>query len=317
MPELPEVETIRGQLAPLVEGRRLLRVEILDSRWSRPLAPAELQDALEGRRVERLGRRGKYLVWHLSDDVYLAQHLRMTGAVLADPDPEPAHTRVRVRLGAASGAGSKGGGGKGTGAGKGRGGGRKLAFVDPRRFGTGELLLGSEAMEEFFAARLGLEPFEEGFTAEHLRALAKGRRAPIKALLLDQRKIAGVGNIYADEALFRAGIHPLRAAGTLTLAQWERLRETVIEALSAGIDARGATIDDFRHVDGVRGSFQHQFLVHLREGEPCGVCGTTIVKMVAAGRGTYVCESCQRRPRGLKRRGARPAAHFPRLPGPR
>ena len=316
MPELPEVETIRGQLAPLVEGRRLLRVEILDPRWSRPLAPAELEDALQGRRVERLGRRGKYLVWHLSDDVYLAQHLRMTGAVLADPDPEPAHTRVRVRLGAASGARAKGGGGKANGAGK--GGGRRLAIVDPRRFGTGELLLGSEAMEEFFAARLGLEPFEEGFTAEHLRALAKGRRAPIKALLLDQRKIAGVGNIYADEALFRAGIHPLRAAGTLTLAQCERLRETVIEALSAGIDARGATIDDFRHVDGVRGSFQHQFLVHLREGEPCGTCGTTIVKMVAAGRGTYVCERCQKRPRGVKPRprGARRAGRSPRPPEP-
>ncbi len=305
MPELPEVETIRGQLAPLVESRRLLRVEILDPRWSRPLAPAELEDALEGRRVERLGRRGKYLVWHLSDDVYLAQHLRMTGAVLADPDPEPAHTRVRVRLGARKG--------------EGRGAGRRLALVDPRRFGTGELLLGSEAMEEFFAARLGLEPFDERFTAEHLHALAKGRRMPIKALLLDQRRIAGVGNIYADEALFRAGIHPLRAAGTLTLAQWERLRETTIEALSAGIDARGATIDDFRHVDGVRGSFQHQFLVHLREGEPCGTCGTTIVKMVAAGRGTYVCESCQKRPRGVKARprGARPTGRSPRLPGPR
>ena len=174
---------------------------------------------------------------------------------------------------------------------------RHLAIVDPRRFGTGELLLGSAALAEFLDARLGLEPFDELFTAEHLRGLAKGRTAPIKALLLDQRKIAGVGNIYADEALHRAGIHPLRRAGTLTAAQHARLRETVIEALSAGIDARGATIDDFRHVDGVRGSFQDQFLVHLREGEPCGTCGTSIVKMVVAGRGTYVCETCQARPR--------------------
>jgi len=314
MPELPEVETIRRQLAPLVEGRRVQRIEILDSRWSRPLAPRELEAAIEGRRVESLGRRGKYLLWNLSDDVHLAQHLRMTGSVLADPDPEPAHTRVRIQLGPRTG-------GKSTAAGKtkakGGGGARKLAIVDPRRFGTGELLLGTDAMEEFFAARLGLEPFEEGFTAEHLRALAKGRRAPIKALLLDQRRIAGVGNIYADEALFRAGIHPLRAAGTLTGEQYARLRETVIEALSAGIDARGATIDDFRHVDGVRGSFQDQFLVHLREGKPCGVCGTTIVKMVAAGRGTYVCETCQKRPRGLRRPGARPDGRSPRRPGPR
>jgi formamidopyrimidine-DNA glycosylase len=193
--------------------------------------------------------------------------------------------------------------------------------VDPRRFGTGELLLGSDALDAFLAARLGLEPFDAGFTAEHLRALARGRSAPIKAFLLDQRKVAGVGNIYADEALFRAGIHPLRPAGRLTGAQHERLRSAVIEALSAGIDARGATIDDFRHVDGVRGSFQDQFLVHLRAGEPCAVCASTIVKMVVAGRGTYVCETCQARPRTgqrkLKQPVARPGDRSSRRPAPR
>jgi formamidopyrimidine-DNA glycosylase len=275
MPELPEVETIRRQLAPLVEGRRLHRVEILDPLWSRPLAPHELADALTGRRVERLGRRGKYLVWGLSGDVHLAQHLRMTGAVLCEPRPEPAHVRVRIELRPK----------------------RRLVIVDPRRFGTGELLLGSQALQAFLAARLGVEPFDEGFTAEHLRALARGRTAPIKALLLDQRRIAGVGNIYADEALFRAGVHPLRAAGGLSREQYARLRETIVQVLRDGIDARGATIDDFRHVDGVRGSFQDRFLVHRREGEPCPRCGSTIVKMVVAGRGTYVCEACQPRPR--------------------
>ncbi len=279
MPELPEVETIRRQLAPLVEGRRLQRIEILDPRWSRPRAPEELADALLGRRIQRLRREGKYLVWSFDGDVHLVQHLRMTGAVLSEPDPEPAHTRVRLQLGPA-----------GRGAGRG---GRRLAIVDPRRFGTGELLLGSEALAAFFAARLGLEPFDERFTAEHLRGLARGRTASIKALLLDQRRIAGVGNIYADEALFRAGIHPRRAAGRLSGDQCARLRESVIEALSAGIDARGASIDDFRHVDGVHGSFQDQFLVHRRAGEPCAACGSTIVKMVVAGRGTYVCETCQ------------------------
>ena len=298
MPELPEVETLRRQLAPLVEGRRLRRIEVLDPRWSRPLAPQELEQALMGRRIEHLGRRGKYLVWSFDGDVHLAQHLRMTGAVLADPDPEPPHTRVRMELGPA-----------------GRGGGtRRLAFVDPRRFGTGELLLGTDALEAFFASRLGLEPFDEGFTVEHLRTLAKGRTAPIKAFLLDQRRIAGVGNIYADEALFRAGIHPRRPAGALSREQWERLRDGVIAALSAGIDARGASIDDFRHIDGVRGSFQDQFLVHLREGEPCGVCGSTIVKTVVGGRGTYVCEACQP---PFRRRGARPGARSRRRPAPR
>lgn len=294
MPELPEVETIRRQLAPLVEGRRLKRVEILDARWSRPLAPRELADVLEGRRVETLGRRGKYLVWGLQDDVHLVQHLRMTGAVLYEPRPEPAHVRVRLELSPK----------------------RRLVIVDPRRFGTGELLLGGDALEAFFAARLGLEPLDELFTTEHLRGLARGRTAPIKAFLLDQRRIAGVGNIYADEALFGAGIHPLRPAGRLSTEQYARLRESVIAALQAGIDARGATIDDFRHVDGVRGSFQNQFLVHRREGEPCGRCGTTIVKMVVAGRGTYVCESCQPRPR-LRRRATGPNDPTRRPPAPR
>ena len=120
---------------------------------------------------------------------------------------------------------------------------------------------------------------------------------PIKAFLLDQRQIAGIGNIYADEALFRARIHPRRPTGRLSPKQYALLRDSVIDALRAGIDARGASIDDFRHVDGVRGAFQDQFLVHRRAGEPSVRCGTTIVKMVVAGRGTYVCEHCQPRPR--------------------
>jgi formamidopyrimidine-DNA glycosylase len=286
MPELPEVETIRRQLSPLVEGRTLERVEVLDWRWSRPLAPGELEDALRGRVVQELGRRGKYLVWHLSEEVFLAQHLRMTGTVLCDPEPEPRHVRVRIDLD----------------------GERRLVVVDPRRFGTGELLLGEQALQGFFDARLGLEPLDERFTAEHLRSIARGRTAPVKAFLLDQRRMAGVGNIYADEALHHAGIHPLQPAGRLSAEQHERLREALVWALNAGIEARGATIDDFRHVDGVWGSFQDRFRVHRREGEPCATCSTTIVKMVAAGRGTYVCERCQPPPRKLKRPAARPGA---------
>ena len=298
MPELPEVETIRRQLAPLVEGSRLERLEILDPRWSRPIAPQELSSALENRRVEALGRRGKYLLWSFEGDVHLAQHLRMTGVVLSEPDPEPAHTRVRLRF-ARAGSGSAGAGGRRGASLSAR---HNLVIVDPRRFGTGELLLGSTALDEFLAARLGLEPLDEGFTSEHLRALTRNRTAPIKALLLDQRRIAGVGNIYADEALHRAGIHPLRPAGRLSADQCTALREAVVDALLAGIDARGATIDDYRHLDGVEGSFQDQFLVYGRAGEPCTKCGRTIVKMVVAGRGTYVCETCQPRPRRPRRR---------------
>jgi formamidopyrimidine-DNA glycosylase len=305
MPELPEVETIRRQLAPLVEGRRLLEIEVLDPRWPRPLTPAELEEALRGRRVLALGRRGKYLLWEFEGDVHLAQHLRMTGSILADPDPEPLRTRVRMRMGAMRGAGA----GRGV----------RLAIVDPRRFGTGELLLGAPALEAFLDARLGVEPFDEEFTPEHLHELARRRSAPIKAFLLDQRRIAGVGNIYADEALFRAGIHPRRQAGSLTRAQYEALRDGVRDALAAGIDAKGASIDDFRHVDGVSGSFQDRFLVHLREGEPCVRCGSEVVKMVVAGRGTYVCETCQRRPRrpAARRRAAPQAGRSRRRPRPR
>jgi formamidopyrimidine-DNA glycosylase len=179
---------------------------------------------------------------------------------------------------------------------------RHLSFVDPRRFGTGQLLVGEQAREAFFAARLGVEPFDDAFTPALLRGLARGRRVPIKSFLLDQRMIAGVGNIYADEALFRTGVHPLRAAGALRPAQYARLRDAIREALSAGIDARGASIDDFRHLDGARGSFQDRFLVHRRAGEECTVCATIIRKLVVGGRGTYVCVRCQPAPRTVRAR---------------
>ncbi len=275
MPELPEVETIRRQLAPLVEGRVVARLQITDPRWCLPLAPGAVVDAVQGRRVERLARRGKYLVWELEDEAFLLMHLRMTGTLLYDPPPGTPYERVRWELDD----------------------GHALRFCDPRRFGTGELALGTAARDAFYAARLGLEPLDGELTGDALRRMARGRSAPVKAFLLDQRRIAGVGNIYADEALFRARVHPLRAAGKLTRRQWDAVAQAVREALVAGLAAGGATIDDFRHADGVRGSFQDEFLVHRRRGEPCPRCGTAVVKFVAAGRGTYACERCQPRPR--------------------
>jgi formamidopyrimidine-DNA glycosylase len=278
MPELPEVETIRRHLAPQIEGRTLDTVEIGDARWCRPLAPAEVEAALAGRRVERLSRRGKYLVWELEDELYLLMHLRMTGTLLLDPPAPPAHARVFFSLGE-----------------------RRLVYDDPRRFGTGELALGPDALAAFFDARLGVEPLEQAFTGEHLHALARTSRAPVKAFLLDQKRVAGVGNIYADEALFRARVHPLRPANRLSRAQCAAIRDGVVESLLAGLDAKGATIDDFRDPYGVSGSFQDQFLVHLREGEPCTSCGRPVRKLRVAGRGTYVCERCQPRPRAPRR----------------
>jgi formamidopyrimidine-DNA glycosylase len=275
VPELPEVETIRGQLAPHVEGRRIKSVQILDPRWTRPESPGPVEAELTGALIKRLERSGKYLIWELSGDRYLLVHLRMTGALLFDPATEPAHTRVRFTLS----------------------GGHRLIYDDPRRFGTAHVVIGAAERERYLAARLGVEPMTRAFTAAHLRDIARGRTAPIKSFLLDQRRVAGIGNIYADEALFRAGIHPLRPAGRLSAAQWERLHDAIEVALRAGIDAKGASIDDFRHIDGARGSFQDSFLVHRRAGEGCPVCGHPIRKLVVGGRGTYVCEHCQPRPR--------------------
>src|SRR5919202_1055891 len=160
MPELPEVETIRRQLAPVAEGRELTELAILDPRWCLPLAPDAVREAFEGRRFERLGRRGKYLVWELSGDAFLLMHLRMTGTLLLDPPPETPYVRVRFVLDAGA---------------------HELRFSDPRRFGTGELAVGPAARDAFFAARLGVEPLSDELTGAALRAMARGRRAPVEA----------------------------------------------------------------------------------------------------------------------------------------
>ncbi|MEA2347242.1 MAG: formamidopyrimidine-DNA glycosylase [Thermoleophilaceae bacterium] len=279
MPELPEVETVRRQLAPHVEGARLERVEVPDPRWCEPADPGYLANAVDGREIQALRRRGKYLIWELADEVHMVMHLRMTGNLLLVPEdedtPDRKYVRARVVLGD----------------------GRRVLFADPRRFGTGQVLLGDAARDDYFAARLGVEPLGPAFTAEAMWDIARGRTAPVKAFLLNQQRIAGVGNIYADEALFRARIHPLRPVGSLRRAQLSDLRDAVVESLELGVDSNGATIDDFRDIDGARGSFQDRFLVHRREGDPCPRCGTTIKKMRAAGRGTYVCEKCQPKPR--------------------
>jgi formamidopyrimidine-DNA glycosylase len=278
MPELPEVETVRRQLAPHLTGRRIETATVLDPRWCEPAPPDQVQDAVSGRVIESVDRRGKYLTFALEDEVHLVMHLRMTGNLLfvpGDQEDEPRFLRVRFQLDD----------------------GNRVLFTDQRRFGTGVVLLGDDSLAEYYDARLGVEPLGEDFTPEALHALARGRRAPVKAFLLNQERIAGVGNIYADEALYRARIHPLKPVGTLRRPKLVALRDAVVESLQLGIDSKGATIDDFRNADGAYGSFQDRFLVHLREGEPCGRCGTTIRKIRAAGRGTYFCPKCQPRPR--------------------
>ncbi len=283
MPELPEVETIRRQLAPLVVGRRITSAEILDPRWCVPQPVAAVETALAGRRFRALDRRGKHLLWRLEGDDgpagTVVVHLRMTGVLLVHglDDPEqPPYERVALTLDD----------------------GRVVRFCDPRRFGTGRWFARDADADAWIDARLGPEPLEEAFDGAVLRAGLRGRRAAIKGLLLDQRIVAGVGNIYADEALFHARVHPLRAGGALTARQCDALADGIRRALRDGIAAGGATIDDFRHVDGVTGWFQHEFQVHRRAGLPCPSCGTPVVKRVVAQRATYSCDVCQPRPRG-------------------
>jgi formamidopyrimidine-DNA glycosylase len=277
MPELPEVETIRRQLAPKLAGATIVDVQVLDPLWCAPATPETVERALRGRRIDWLGRRGKYLLLELEGERFLVMHLRMTGNLLwAKPeDDEPPYLRVRLLL-------------EGDG---------RLLFSDLRRFGTGVVIDGTDALDQYLGSRLGPEPLEPSFTTEALRRQARGRKAPVKAFLLDQSRIAGVGNIYADEALFRARIHPLKPAGRLRGEELERLREGIVTALEAGIESFGASIDRYRDANGEPGEMQNRFLVHRREGEPCPRCGAAVVKLRAAGRGTYVCPRCQRAPR--------------------
>ena len=183
--------------------------------------------------------------------------------------------------------------------------GRELWFTDPRRFGEAFLIDDSDLGARF--ERLGVEPLSDEFTPELLGEVAAGRTAPLKSFLLDQSRVAGVGNIYADEALFRARLHPLSPAGSMKPEHLEALHAGVVAALEAGIDGGGASIDDFRDGRGERGTMQDEFLVHTREGEACPRCGGTIVRIVVGGRSTYYCPGCQVRLRRRPRRARRPA----------
>ncbi|TMJ95951.1 MAG: bifunctional DNA-formamidopyrimidine glycosylase/DNA-(apurinic or apyrimidinic site) lyase [Actinobacteria bacterium] len=276
MPELPEVETIRSQLAPGLIGRRFERVQIDDPRLTRPESPDAVARELEGERVADVRRRGKYLVVAFESDRHLLVHLRMTGSLQhparTDRGADP-HRRAVVRLDDGS----------------------DVAYRDVRRFGTWTLLEPGE-LEEYLAARIGGEPLERSFTDAALARALAGRRAPVKGALLDQKAAAGIGNIYADEALWLARVHPRRPAGDLAPPEIAALRRGIRKALRTGIARQGATLRDYRDSRGARGRMQHEFHVYGREGEPCPRCGTPIEKTRVAGRGTWYCPACQPRP---------------------
>ncbi len=299
MPELPEVETIARQLRGMVVGRT---VSEFRSEWVRLTEPepAELfAKRLAGRRIEDVRRRGKFVVFDLSGGDALVVSLRMTGRFLfrspeQSPSHDPAHRNgdayVRGTLAFADGT--------------------SLAYSDTRKFGRMALVDAADLPHERGAqprphrvgeplyALLGMEPLSRGFTVRWLAGFLKRRgRAAIKPLLLDQRGIAGIGNIYAIEALWRARLHPLRAAGSLRADEVARLHETLRWVLRKGIRFGGASRRDYRDARGNEGRMQREFQVYGRAGEPCSRCGRAIVRTVVGGRGTFHCTRCQRAPR--------------------
>jgi formamidopyrimidine-DNA glycosylase len=274
VPELPEVETVRRRLAPVLEGTTITHAEIVDPRLTRPVEPELVADALVGERIASLERRGKYLLWRLDSGRTLVVHLRMTGSLRHAPVgglPDDAYRRAVLRLDNDI----------------------DIAYRDVRRFGTWELLDAAH-LRPYLAARLGPEPLAGSFTRARLARAAEGRRAPVKSFLLDQRRIAGIGNIYADEALWRARIHPRTPAGELGASELARLHRSVRAALRRGVELQGSTLRDYVTPDGANGAMQHEFHVYGRLNEPCDRCGRPIERIVVGGRGTWLCPRCQR-----------------------
>jgi formamidopyrimidine-DNA glycosylase len=289
MPELPEVESVRRQLEPRLVGRRFARIEIADARLVRPYDPDEVAAELQGERVAAVERRGKYLIVRFESGRVLLVHLRMTGSFAYAPrgtlqdDP---HRRAVVKLDDGS----------------------DVAYRDVRRFGTWLLLEPGEA-EPYLDAKVGMEPLEVVFTSAHLGERLARRRAPVKSALLDQRTLAGLGNIYVDEALWRARINPLRPAESLERDELRRLHRGIRAALEHGIARQGSTLRDYRLPDGEGGRMQDEFRVYGRAGEPCDRCGTPIAKTRLAGRGTWYCPVCQ--PERPARQAARSSSRRP------
>ena len=291
MPELPEVETIRRQLEPALVGRRIEDLRVLDERWTRPEPPRVVEAEVKGRRIESVTRRGKYLIVALEGERFLVMHLRMTGNLLLagterfgaprlyESEPDSRFLRAAFDLDD----------------------GQELWFTDARRFGHG-VVLTSEDLGPYLEARLGVEPLGGELTGDGLLRLAEGRTAPLKSFLLDQRRVAGIGNIYADEALWRAELHPLSPAGSMRAEHSEALVEGIVEALEAGLANGGSSIDDYRDTRGEMGSMQDEFVVHTREGQECLRCGGIIRRVVVGGRSTYFCPDCQVRLRRRRRK---------------
>ena len=266
MPELPEVETIRTELLPWVLERQFVEINILDSKLAQSLSAEGLQ-GLIGCTVQKLERRGKYLIFRLSNGQSLIIHLRMTGSLLVNPSEAGKYARATFLFS----------------------GGMKLVFSDMRRLGVIYLVEDAESV----VGRLGVEPLSDSFTIELLLKLIRKHHIPVKLALLDQSIIAGIGNMYADEALFAANIHPLLFTDELSMQQVQSLYYSIGNVLSSAIRSKGASIDTYIRPDGEIGIAQIQFKVAHRKGEQCSVCGTPVQRIMLRGRGSYFCPRCQ------------------------
>lgn len=301
MPELPEVETVRRGLAPHLEGKRIAGATLNRPDLRLPF-PERLAERVTGAIFQPLQRRAKYLLAPLSSGETLVLHLGMSGRLLVLHDAgadAPGKFHYKAGLGSLapdlrSSARDQGRLTQHDHAEITLEGGSRLIFNDPRRFGF-MLLHPSEHLHELAAfAGLGVEPLGNAFSPASLGAMLKGRKTPIKLALLDQRLIAGLGNIYVCEALSRARIHPARAAGSLSDVEVAALYPAIRTVLEEAIAAGGSTLRDFRHEDGALGYFQHSFDVYGREGEPCKACGAPLSRIAQGGRSTFFCEGCQR-----------------------
>ncbi|MBI5482597.1 MAG: bifunctional DNA-formamidopyrimidine glycosylase/DNA-(apurinic or apyrimidinic site) lyase [Deltaproteobacteria bacterium] len=287
MPELPEVETVAENLRRHALGRRVEDVWCSRARLRgrEVVDPRALRAHAVGRTIERVWRRGKYLVCELSGEGALLFHLGMSGHLhlAAADEPRPPHTHVAFRLGPRRGGHRR------------RASVEELRFVDPRRFGLCRALPRAALAATPALARLGPEPLEPGFTVAVLAAALRGSRREVKTLLLDQTRVAGVGNIYAAEALFLAGIHPKTPAGRLGAARVARLHLAVREVLGDAIANGGTTLRDFTDPEGRPGAHRVRLRVYDRDGQPCVECGATVRLIVQAQRSTFYCPRCQRR----------------------
>jgi formamidopyrimidine-DNA glycosylase len=275
MPELPEVETVRRGLALKISGRRIVRAELRRRDLRRPFPPT-LAARLDGARIGALGRRGKYLLIELDEDGLLLLHLGMSGRLTVGPQTVPADRHDHVLLTLDDGT--------------------VMRFNDSRRFGTVDYIRREDAARHPLLARLGPEPLEDGFDGTYLAARLAHRLTPIKSALLDQTTVAGLGNIYVCEALFRAGVSPRRLSASVARGRAERLVAAIRAVLGEAIAAGGSSLRDYVQADGELGYFQHHWAVYGREGEPCPGCNCAVGvrRITQSGRSTFYCAKRQR-----------------------